>query len=45
MKDLSEIYTNSYSCFDAAHEETSGTLLVVATSPTQKKINGVDQII
>jgi hypothetical protein len=38
VKDLGEIYTNSYRCFDAAYEQTSGKLLVVASSPTANTI-------
>jgi len=38
VKQLGQVYTNSYRCFDAAYEETSGKLLVVAASPTANTI-------
>jgi hypothetical protein len=38
MKQLGTVYTKDYRCFDAAYEETSGKLLVVAASPTANTI-------
>jgi hypothetical protein len=38
VKQLGQVYTKSYRCFDAAYEDTSGKLLVVAASPTANTI-------
>ena len=38
VKQLGQVYTQNYRCFDAAYEETSGKLLVVAASLTANTI-------
>jgi hypothetical protein len=38
VKQFGQVYTQNYRCFDAAYEETSGKLLVVAASPTANTI-------
>jgi hypothetical protein len=38
VKDLGEIFTKDYRCFDAAYEQLSGKLMIVAGSPTANQI-------